>query len=983
MSSRIVTKLVEDKPKVLLIGLVNPVTQWLENLLEQQNLEVQTISPETVGSEIENGYHFEGVYKIFWLLQPQPHLDHSQEIMTWLATTDSKIVVLTAFSSPITDERPMFKDWSDQSKYEQSLVNLLQTQLPTATLLIGQDVFFSVSTYTPLKSLLFFLAEHSLVDPSIVFTLQTARSFCQAVLPNMMSPLPHRVVIQGKKIISTQLVKKIQLEYQRTRNVLPGIELLTTEAVKTSGLPTVANPEPEPLISFVKDIPRIYSVSKIKKVSHRAALDEALPSPLPTDNSAMSRQGLPSLTFSETNTSLEPETLSKSRNSPELVATSEPTESLLPEPPVIQPQAQIEDQVVQLFDKYRSDHKVKRVEKLANTTVTTVRKQTRNKKLFWAGLVFVGSGLGVAVLSLIFWLSQWGLQSAVLATVENQNTPVLKKPVFARALPTLSRLVEGQALGYGLILDNSFFSRAHQLVLLSQSLIKLESDSQELSPLISSGVVMLLHNSGSAVSTLDQALTQTKVVYDRVSELQAALKNSDLSRLSSTEQEALTEFEAQLAKQKKALLPGQYLQPLLPTLLAEDSRRTYAIVLQNNQELRPTGGFIQAVGLVTVADGTIVGKQVMSVYDWDKQQLGQVTPPGEIIRFLGEKQWFLRDSNWNPDFPTTSRQIAWFLEKNSQGQKIDGVLAINLLALKDVLQTLGPVELPEYNEVITDKNLAERMEFHSEIQLVPGSTQDYSTLLLSRTLDKIVQSPPDKIPGLLAALGSNLESSQAQFSLTNPDENSSLTVLGWTGALLHPACPNQLADVSCFVDVMAQVEANVGVNKANRYITRKIQHSVAISRQQFRHTRRITYTNTASSAAWPKGTYKNYLRLYVSPGSQLESITINKIPVTNDQIIIRDELDRRLFGVLVEVPIGQTVTVETVYAVPHSHQGPFAYAFFDQRQSGIEDPQLQVSFEDDPDLKPVVIAPQAEVKNQRIIFTPSPLSHTFVGAQFN
>jgi len=991
MPARIVTNLVEDQPKVLLIAYASPVSQWLQTLLEQQHLDVVQLSPEDLQREIELGNTFADLYKIVWLFQITSVSNHAQNIIQWLTTKTQSTVVLTAFTSPINDDRLMYKEWSNQSKTEQLAVEVLQAQLPSATILIGQDVFFSPSTFLPLKSLLFFLEEHSLVDPNVLFTLQTARSFCQAVLPNMMSPLAHRVVVQGKKVTSGELVKKIQLEYQRSRGVLPTIELLTTEVIKTSGLPTVTNPELEPLSSFVKDIPRSFALSKTKKTKPTSRESFALPAP----NSSLEKidvevGAVPNLTFSARETVLShlptPLDPTEQERPPSMTQGDGSSPLLVAQEPPSEPESNIaiEEQVVQLFDKYRSDHKVQRVEKLANNTATTVRKQTRKKKLFWAGMAFVGCGLGVAALVVGYWATQFGLQTALVSTLENTQTATLRKPLIARALPTLANLVQWQTLSYGAIFDQAFFDHPQQLVQVAQSVTELETTTQALEPMVVAGVTQFLGgNGGSSFDQLDQALNQAKLVYEKVAETQAAVKTLDSEQLGEKNQNLVKQFDQQLTQRKKSLLPSQYLQPLLPNLLGINSQRVYAVVLQNNQELRPTGGFIQAVALVTVSDGVIFNVQVKSVYDWDKQVLGAVAPPGEVVRFLGETQWFLRDSNWSPDFPTTTNQIASFLGRATNGQKIDGVIALNLISLREILRVLGPLDLPEYNEVITDKNLAERMEFHSEIQLVPGSTQDYSTLILIKSLEKIRQLPSQKTTELLTALQESFDSSQLQLSLTDPAENSSLTTLGWTGALLHPACPSQLADASCHVDVVAQVESNVGVNKANKYISRKIEHVVSVSRQAFQHRRKTTYTNTATSPAWPKGTYKNYLRLYVTAGSQLESISINNTPVTNDQIIIRDELDRRVFGVLVEVPINQTVVVETIYSVPHSNTGPFSYAFFDQRQSGIEDPQLQVVFEQDMSLRPVVIAPQAEVKNQSIRFAPSLLSHTFVGAQFN
>src|SRR5690606_22520184 len=50
---------------------------------------------------------------------------------------------------------------------------------------------------------------------------------------------------------------------------------------------------------------------------------------------------------------------------------------------------------------------------------------------------------------------------------------------------------------------------------------------------------------------------------------------------------------------------GVQLAPLLPDLLGLTEPQTYLLLLQNNHELRATGGFITAVGRVTLDKGRI------------------------------------------------------------------------------------------------------------------------------------------------------------------------------------------------------------------------------------------------------------------------------------------------------------------------------------------------------------------------------------------
>src|SRR6185369_13611221 len=119
-----------------------------------------------------------------------------------------------------------------------------------------------------------------------------------------------------------------------------------------------------------------------------------------------------------------------------------------------------------------------------------------------------------------------------------------------------------------------------------------------------------------------------------------------------------------------------------------------------------TGGYLHAVALLTVENGVLIDSQVYDVNTLDNMFQGLIQPPPEIQAYLGQNRWYLHDANWSPNFPQSAQQASVFVEK-TLGRKPDVVVALNLYVLQDLLHNLGSVELPEYNEVITDKNLFE------------------------------------------------------------------------------------------------------------------------------------------------------------------------------------------------------------------------------------------------------------------------------------
>ncbi|TSC53918.1 MAG: hypothetical protein LiPW31_289, partial [Microgenomates group bacterium LiPW_31] len=200
----------------------------------------------------------------------------------------------------------------------------------------------------------------------------------------------------------------------------------------------------------------------------------------------------------------------------------------------------------------------------------------------------------------------------------------------------------------------------------------------------------------------------------------------------------------QINEVKNLILFGQKGVLLIPDLIGLNKRQVYLILFQNNMELRPTGGFIGSFALLTLDQGRLVDFEVQDVYWADGQLKGHIEPPPALKKYLGEAGWYLRDSNWDPDFPTSAARADWFLEKET-GRTVDGVVGINLEVAKNILEAIGETELSDFKEKINSKNLFERAEYHSETNFFPGSTQKQDFLgSLTRALFEKIKNVDQK-----------------------------------------------------------------------------------------------------------------------------------------------------------------------------------------------------------------------------------------------
>jgi hypothetical protein len=145
-------------------------------------------------------------------------------------------------------------------------------------------------------------------------------------------------------------------------------------------------------------------------------------------------------------------------------------------------------------------------------------------------------------------------------------------------------------------------------------------------------------------------------------------------------------------------------------------------------------------------------------------------------------------------------------------------------------------------------------------------------------------------------------------------------------------------------DYLRVVDANLGANKANYYVTRRTEYAINVDRDSALHgVVKVTWKHTGTSATWPGGDYLNYVRIYVPDESVLSATS----GFRDDEVTVSKESGKTVFGGFVKVPYASEKTVEIRYSLPLSLSLPEqddGYHLTWQKQSGIVEEPLRVIF---------------------------------------
>jgi len=461
---------------------------------------------------------------------------------------------------------------------------------------------------------------------------------------------------------------------------------------------------------------------------------------------------------------------------------------------------------------------------------------------------------------------------------------------------------------------------------------------------------------------------------NKIGVLQARL-NGDTSWLPSGLKMTVQKQMVNLQEVKSNLSLGVEVAKMIPEMLGLDNiERNYMVLFQNESELRPTGGFIGSYGMLTFKSGKLLALDIKDIYEADGQLKGHVEPPWEIKTYLNEASWYMRDANWNANFPTTAADIQWFLKKETN-KKVNGVIGIDLAVAKAMLGVVGEIYVPDFKERINKDNLYDQAEFYTETKFFPGSNQKASFLgaLGKQLFDEINNLKPDKRLEMLKVVLDLLQKNEIQLAFNNKDLMTTVANLGWDGSIYNGKCEVD----NCVSDYLYVVEANLGVNKANYFLNRSFEQVVEIGKKNLGRVLKLSYENTAKNQNWPGGNYKNYVRVYLPVNTDILQIMVTdgnnlnaKKVYKQDEIRIREINGKKEVGFLMTVPVTKRRVVEIDYStnIDLDNKKTFSYVNYIQKQPGTgETPMVNlITFPDD--WQPTQVQPAASLVGGKLLF---------------
>ncbi|WP_434739972.1 DUF4012 domain-containing protein [Micromonospora sp. SH-82] len=245
---------------------------------------------------------------------------------------------------------------------------------------------------------------------------------------------------------------------------------------------------------------------------------------------------------------------------------------------------------------------------------------------------------------------------------------------------------------------------------------------------------------------------------------------------------ALTRLRAELDSLAAMTATTSQVARILPPLLGAEGPRTYLLAAQNPAEVRATGGMLGAYAMIRADGGRvrIVGQGASA------SELLRFDPP--ITKLSAEMRRLYTDLpgifpanvNLTPHFPTAAKLYREMVRRRT-GTEVDGVLAVDPVALSYLLEVIGPVKVPQGPQ-LTAGTAVRTLLSEAYLTLDVAEQDQFYAAAAAATFDALLSQ---KVPpvGAISAFRRSVEERRILFWSARSEEQRVLADSRMSGVL--------------------------------------------------------------------------------------------------------------------------------------------------------------------------------------------------------
>jgi hypothetical protein len=346
--------------------------------------------------------------------------------------------------------------------------------------------------------------------------------------------------------------------------------------------------------------------------------------------------------------------------------------------------------------------------------------------------------------------------------------------------------------------------------------------------------------------------------------LSVSLDKLPLNMIPGNRGDILKQLNQDIPKLRQAIQESEPYIDIFLNFVGSDMLKRYVFIFQNNQEIRATGGFIGSFGMMNIDRGVVKKLDIKEIYNPDGQLLKNVLAPKPLQELTN--RWYLRDSNWFADFPTSAQKIISFYEKTG-GSTPDGVISLTPTVIERLLLITGPITLDNYGVTINSDNFVKVTQYQTGVAYdkIENKPKQFIADLAPILINKLLSSDISQYQKIIEALNNSFQEKHILLYFLDPKLQDMVNKYNLGGQLYN--APK---------DYLSIVHSNIGgyktdgVMQENINIATKLQNNgkvinkIIINRE---------HKGGDSEYEWWNKDNIDYLRVYIPKNSRILNIS--------------------------------------------------------------------------------------------------------------
>lgn len=391
----------------------------------------------------------------------------------------------------------------------------------------------------------------------------------------------------------------------------------------------------------------------------------------------------------------------------------------------------------------------------------------------------------------------------------------------------------------------------------------------------------------------------------------------------------------------------------LPEMLGVSVPKYYFVIFQNDAELRPTGGFMTAYGILKVDKGKITPVLSEDIYSLDNALNKKIPVPDPIKKYHKNVfNFYMRDMNLSPDFAESMKLFMSYYIKIPGAKKVDGVVGVDTKLLVSLLKILGKVGVGgDWGEFSAEPdkrclgipNVVCQLEEIADKPISGFKTSRKAVIgpLMHSILSNAFGSKKEKVAEVFNVALTSIQEKHVLFYMFDEKQQKAVEAFNLGGRVRDYEGDYQLL-----------VDTNFAGAKSNLFITQKIDEKIEIAQDgTVTKTIGVTYNNPVKGSNCNleagqlclNGLYRDWFRLYVPKGSELIEMTGSEVTP-----VVYEELGKTVFegfyGDKYPLRPESMTKISFKYKLPFKVESGKEYKLLIQKQAGVEKYEMKIDF---------------------------------------